>query len=225
MCASAPSVRARSSIASSSSLVGMEAPRDWTRPIVRSRSRSYRACSSEKISARFRMIAIKLNLISLAEYWSIRLWISGRAAASQSSGGHSPRQIGPDLRPSSSYSLPLIGMYEMKWYSSSSFSAPRPSRMNGSARAKLLCALRTRSLLLIASPFRFGGNSLVNSLKLVSSAPSDTPGALRRIERIACVAHALLMTCEAKKTSCDGSVSTGRSSCSFARHLKRKMRP
>lgn len=43
-----------------------------------------------------------------------------------------------------------------------------------------------------------GGNSCVNSLKPVSSVPRSTPGVpggmLRRMDRMACVAHALGMT-------------------------------
>jgi hypothetical protein len=43
-------------------------------------------------------------------------------------------------------------------------------------------------------PFSSGGNSAVNSLKLVSSDPNASCGQFSSTERMACVAHALLMT-------------------------------
>ena len=91
----------------------------------------------------------------------------------------------------------------MKWNRSSSSLAERvPSLMNGSGRAKLLCARRMLSLFPMASPFRSGGNSFVNSRSVPSSCPkSRVSERLSRMERIACVAHALLITWLAKKTS------------------------
>ncbi len=75
-------------------------------------------------------------------------------------------------------------------------------------------------------PFMSGGNSAVKSFKLVSSAPSCMSGLLRSTDRMACVAHALVITCRAKNTfpKYSDSPTAARSSCSL-RHLKRKTRP
>lgn len=73
-------------------------------------------------------------------------------------------------------------------------------------------------------PFTSGGSSRVNSFRLVSSGPRSRLGVLSRMERMACVAHALLMTWLAKNTSPPRLFSGTRSSFS-CRHLKRKMRP
>jgi hypothetical protein len=72
-------------------------------------------------------------------------------------------------------------------------------------------------------PFSSGGNSAVNSLKVPSSLPRSSWWQLSSTERMACVAHALLMTWLAKKT-CGTSRATGLSSFS-CRHLNKKMRP
>ena len=59
--------------------------------------------------------------------------------------------------------------------------------------------MRTSSEFEIAIPFVSASNSFVNSLKLPSSEPSSTLPELSRIDRIACVAHAFVITCFAKK--------------------------
>jgi len=66
--------------------------------------------------------------------------------------------------------------------------------MNGSGLAKLLCVFLINSLLLIANPFNSAGKSCVKSLKFLSYSPISTSGQFNNIERIACVAHALLIT-------------------------------
>jgi hypothetical protein len=75
------------------------------------------------------------------------------------------------------------------------------------------------------TPFSSGGKSAVNSLKALSSSPSCSCGQLSRTDRMACVAQALLMTWDAKKTRAAASLlSTGRSSFSW-RHLNKNIRP
>ena len=89
---------------------------------------------------------IDQNKPILLEYASIRFWITGVTFSSQSPSPSSPRQMGPGLSPSSSYSFPATGRYEMKWYTSSSSLAARArSSTKGSGRAKLLCARRMGS--------------------------------------------------------------------------------
>eukprot|EP00982_Pelagococcus_subviridis_P014024 31303-Pelagococcus_subviridis.AAC.3 len=97
----------------------------------------------------------------------------------------------------------------------------------GSGRANELCALRIVSLFEMASPFKSASNSAVNSFMFASSAPSVTLGGqFIRMDRIACVAHAFVMTWLAKKTPfAFASVSTGALGGSPLRHLNRKMRP
>ena len=76
------------------------------------------------------------------------------------------------------------------------------------------------------APLMSGGNSAVNSFRLVSSGPRCRSGRLSSTDRMACVAHALVMTCRAKNTrpAYSASGSEGRSSAS-ATHLNRKMSP
>mmetsp|Transcript_48362 Transcript_48362/g.111981 ORF Transcript_48362/g.111981 Transcript_48362/m.111981 type:complete len:217 (-) Transcript_48362:218-868(-) len=187
---------------SSSACDGSLPERACTLPTVMLRSFSVTTCSRSNRSRRSAVTAIKLKRISRLEYCSMRFTMSGRTTSSQSSSVASPRQIGPALSPSSSYSLPLTGRYEMKWYtSSSSLVALRSSWMNGSGRANELCTLRSRLELEMARPLRSGGKSLVNALRAVSSSPNSSDGRLRRMERMACVAHALEIICDAKKIS------------------------
>ena len=90
-----------------------------------------------------------------------------------------------------------------------------------------MCALRMVSLLLMARPFRSASNSAVNAFMFPSSSPSWTDaGQFIRIERIACVAHAFVITWLAKKTPLElASVSTGALGASPLRYLNRKMSP
>mmetsp|Transcript_10386 Transcript_10386/g.33358 ORF Transcript_10386/g.33358 Transcript_10386/m.33358 type:complete len:240 (+) Transcript_10386:223-942(+) len=163
-----------------------------TLPTVMFRSFSMTACSARSLSRRSAVTAIKLNRISREEYCSILAWMAGVTASSQASPGPaSPRQMGPALRPSSSYSLPSTGTYEMKWYtSSSSLLARRSSLTVGSALANELCTRRSRSELEMASPLTSGGKSLVKALKAVISSPSEMDGQFISTERMAWVAHA-----------------------------------
>jgi hypothetical protein len=46
-----------------------------------------------------------------------------------------------------------------------------------------------------STPLMSGGNSAVNSLRLVRSGPSCSSGRFSSTDRMACVAHALVMTC------------------------------
>mmetsp|Transcript_4476 Transcript_4476/g.14675 ORF Transcript_4476/g.14675 Transcript_4476/m.14675 type:complete len:268 (+) Transcript_4476:620-1423(+) len=210
---------------SSSAGDGSLPDRACTLPTVMLRSFSITACSASKRSRRSAVTASRLNRISRDEYCSMRAWMAGVTALSQASPSPvSPRQIGPGLSPSSSYSLPLTGTYEMKWYSSSSsLVARRSSVTNGSGREKELCTLRIRSELEMASPRKSGGKSLVKALKAVSSSPRSIAGQFIRMDRMAWVAQAFEIICEAKKTSGSGST-VARSSFS-PRQRNRKMRP
>ena len=99
--------------------------------------------------------------------------------------------------------------------------------MIGSGLAKELWALRMVSLLLMARPLRSASKSSVNVFMLPSSSPSVTvEGQFIRIERMACVAHAFVITWLAKKTPLAfASVSTGALGASPLRYLNRKMSP
>jgi hypothetical protein len=78
----------------------------------------------------------------------------------------------------------------------------------------------------VVSPLSSGSNCAVNSFRLVSSVPSCMSGLLRSTESMACVAHALVITCLAKNTlpRYSDSFSAALLSCSLL-HLKRKMSP
>jgi hypothetical protein len=54
-------------------------------------------------------------------------------------------------------------------------------------------------MLCITAVHTSGGNSCVNALKLLNSSPILMSGQFNRIDKMACVAHALLMTWLAKK--------------------------
>mmetsp|Transcript_25634 Transcript_25634/g.61620 ORF Transcript_25634/g.61620 Transcript_25634/m.61620 type:complete len:266 (-) Transcript_25634:51-848(-) len=135
---------------------------------------------------------------------------------------YDPTRIGPDCSPSSSYTHPSsCGTYAMKWNTSSSSVAARFSlsgslKNASSALPNELCAARISSLDPMASPRRSAGKCDVKDLKLErvfpstsrrppsSSSPSLSPpstmelGALNNTLRMACVAHALCVTCLAK---------------------------
>jgi len=100
--------------------------------------------------------------------------------------------------------------------------------MKGSARAKELCASRMLALFPMARPLMSALKSPVKALNSPRVGPRSKPAPpsrLRRIERMACVAHALGMTWLAKKSSGAASgLTTGRSSFSDL-YLKRKIRP
>eukprot|EP00967_Tisochrysis_lutea_P144223 scaffold269022_cov40-Tisochrysis_lutea.AAC.1 len=89
--------------------------RAWTLPTVMLRSFSITACSASSRSRRSAVTAMRLKRISREEYFSMRAWMAGVTTSSHASPSPvSPKQIGPDLRPSSSYNFPLTGTYEMK---------------------------------------------------------------------------------------------------------------
>mmetsp|Transcript_22654 Transcript_22654/g.55917 ORF Transcript_22654/g.55917 Transcript_22654/m.55917 type:complete len:250 (-) Transcript_22654:377-1126(-) len=157
-------------------------------------ARHWRACS-----LLFLHTASRLNLISLAAYFSMRCARMGLICFHHVSLFSTvPSRIGPSCRPSSSYSFPSMGMYAVKWYTSSSLLALLSSISNGSGRAKLLCVVRIVSLLLMLSPLRSAGKSAVKALKSESSAPSWIPSAFIMMLSSAWVPQALLMTCLAK---------------------------
>lgn len=94
----------------------------------------------------------------------------------------------------------------------------------GSGLLKELWAFRMDSQLLMARPFMSGAKSLVNCFSALSSSPRWISGLFRRMDRRAWVAHALLTTCEAKKTLGFEWSTSLRSFCSWF-HLKRNIRP
>lgn len=202
-----------------------------TSPISRARGRG--SCTT----------AIRLKCVSSGGYRAMRRCSTSITFSGNVDGSHAPWLIGCGCKPSSSYSVPLTGVYAMKWYTSAAFSSSWGrvvSSANGLARAKVLCAVRMASELERASPRSSGGNPVVKSLKERSSLPSAMGGRgwsglswLRITERMAWVPQAFWIVWAAKKTLFSVAVgsyvpssgASARAPAASRVHLKRKITP